>query len=85
MFTTTLRNVGGSVMMAIPKSLLEGLGLSANTKVGLSLKDGRLVIEPCHKPKYSLTELLEQCDASAPVSAEELAWQEIRPIGDEAW
>lgn len=85
MLTATLRNVGGSVMMAIPKSLLEGLGLSANTKVGLTLKDGRLVIEPCHKPKYSLTELLEQCDTSAPISAEELAWQETPSIGNEAW
>jgi hypothetical protein len=31
MLLTTLRTVGGSVMFAIPKPILEGLGLSAKT------------------------------------------------------
>jgi len=85
MLTSTLRNVGGSVMMAIPKSLLEGLGLAANTKVGLSLDQGRLVVEARPKPKYTLAELLAQCEPVAPMSAEEQAWQEMEPVGREAW
>lgn len=85
MLTATLRNVGGAVMMTIPKPLLKGLGLSANTKVRLSLEDGRLVIEPRPKPKYTLAALLEQCDASIPMNEEELAWQEMKPVGNEVW
>lgn len=85
MLTATLRNVGGSVMMAIPKSLLEGLGLSANTKVGLSLDHGRLVIEPKPKPKYALAELLAQCDTTIALSADDRAWQKMGPVGREVW
>lgn len=85
MLMATLGNVGGSVMMTIPKSLLEGLGLSADTKVCLSVERGRLIVEPTPKHKYALSQLLEQCDKSAPIGAEEQAWQEISPVGDEAW
>jgi antitoxin ChpS len=85
MLTSTLRNVGGSVMMAIPKSLLEGLGLSANTKVGLSLDHGRLVVEPRPKPKYTLAELLAQCNPDASESEQEREWQAMESIGREAW
>ena len=41
--TATLRPVGGSVMMAIPKPLLETLGVTANAKLDLTVEDGRLV------------------------------------------
>jgi putative transposase len=37
MLFSTLRTVGGSVMFAIPEPILDGLGLSANTQVGLSI------------------------------------------------
>lgn len=84
MLTSTLRNVGGSVMMVIPKPLLEGLGMAANTKVALSVEQGRLVVEPRPKPRYTLAELLAQCDPAAPISAEEQEWQNIEPVGQEA-
>ena len=85
MFTSTLRNVGGSVMMAIPKSLLEGLGLSANTKVGLLLQHGRLVVEPITKPKYALSELVAEYSTTAEELADTHAWQEMDPVGREVF
>lgn len=60
MLTSTLRNVGGSVMLAMPKSVLEGLGLAANTKVALSIDNGRLVVQAQPRPKCTLGELLDQ-------------------------
>ena len=83
MLTSTLRNVGGSVMLAIPKALLDGLGLRANTRVGLVIEAGRLVVEPRPRPKYTLSELLQQCDEAAPVSDDERAWQEMDAVGRE--
>lgn len=83
MLTSTLRTVGGSVMMAIPKSLLEDLGLSANTKVKLTLEQGKLVVEPHRRPKYTLEELVAQCDPDAPISEEEREWMNIEPVGRE--
>ena len=83
MLLTTLRTVGGSVMFAIPRSILEGLGLSANTQVGLSVRDGRLIVEPHPRPRYTLSELMGQCDLSAPVTEETQAWLDDGPSGRE--
>ena len=84
MLLTTLRTVGGSVMFAIPKPILEGLGLSANTQVGLSVSNGRLIVDPHPLPRYTLAELMQQCDLSAPVTEETQAWLDADPTGREA-
>ena len=83
MVTATLRSVGGSVMVAIPKAMLEGLGLAANAKVGLRLDRGRLVVEPRPKPKYTLAQLLAECDLDAPMGEEELEWDRMPTVGRE--
>ena len=85
MIRSTLRKVGGSVMLAIPKALLEALGLSANARVALSVDQGRLVIEPRPRPKYTLADLLAECDPAAPESPEEREWEETEQAGREAW
>jgi antitoxin ChpS len=83
MTDATLRAVGGSIMVAIPKSMLDGLGLGANEKVSLHLDGNRLVIEPRLKPKYKLAELLEQCDLDAPAHPDVKLWDELKPDGQE--
>jgi antitoxin ChpS len=83
MLLTTLRSVGGSVMFAIPRPILEGLGLSPNTQVGLSVSDGRLIVDPHPRPRYTLAELMAQCDLSAPATEETRAWLEAEPVGRE--
>ena len=85
MHIATLRAVGGSVMMAIPKAILEALGLAANEKVGLRVADGRLVVEPTLRPRYSLAELVAQCDPDAPIGDEERDWENLEPVGGEFW
>ena len=83
MATSTLRNVGGSVMMAIPKPFLETLGLAANSKVEVTIEDGRLITIPRARPKYTLEELLAQCDPDAPWSEEEREWMDAPSVGNE--
>jgi antitoxin ChpS len=83
MHTTHLRKVGGSVMLAVPPALLDVLHLAAGAKVGLVVDNGRLVVEPAARPRYSLEELLAQCDASTEISAEDREWLDARPVGDE--
>jgi antitoxin ChpS len=78
MLISTLRNVGGSVMVAIPKSLLEGLGLAANEKVALRIDQGHLVIEPRPKPRYVLADLIAQCDLTSDDD-----WDQATPVGRE--
>ena len=81
----TLRAVGGSVMVAIPKRVLESLGLSANAKVDLTVEGDRLIVAPLAKPAYTLAELLALCEPDAPLSADEQAWQDMEPLGRETW
>ena len=57
MHTTNLRKVGGSVMMAVPPALLDLLHLGAGAKVGLAVDNGRLVVDPQPRPRYTLDEL----------------------------
>lgn len=83
MFTTTLRTVGGSVMFAIPKSMLQGLGLQANQQVGVSIADGRLVVEPKVRPRFALADLLADCDFELPITAEDRDWLDAAPVGRE--
>ena len=45
MHITNLRKVGGSVMLAVPPALLDVLHLKAGAQVGVTVKEGRLVIE----------------------------------------
>jgi antitoxin ChpS len=83
MHLTTLRTVGGSVMFAIPKAILESLDLMPNRQVGLSVSEGRLIVEPQPRPRYSLAELMEQCDLSAPMTDEDRVWLDAAPVGRE--
>ena len=83
MHTTNLRKVGGWVMLAVPPALLDVLHLAAGAKVGQVVDNGRLVVEPAARPRYTLEELLAQCDASTEISAEDREWLDARPVGDE--
>jgi antitoxin ChpS len=84
MHLTKLRAVGGSVMFAIPKAILESLHLQANASVGLSVEEGRLIVDPHVRRRYTLAELLAQCDPIAPLSAEETDWINDTAMGEEA-
>jgi antitoxin ChpS len=83
MHTTNLRKVGGSIMLAVPPAILDILHLQAGATVGLAVDHGRLVVEPILRPRYSLDELLAQCDASAEFSEEDRVWLDSKPVGSE--
>jgi len=80
---TTLRKVGGSVMLAVPPAILEILELRAGAHVHMGVEDGRLVIAPKPRPRYTLEELLAQCDETAPDDSPDDAWLQARPVGRE--
>jgi antitoxin ChpS len=83
MHTTNLRKVGGSIMLAVPPSILELLNLQPGATLGITVDAGRLIVEPLPKPHYSLDQLLAQCDSSAPITAEDLTWLDVKPVGHE--
>jgi antitoxin ChpS len=83
MSTATLRTVGGSVVMAIPKRLLEMVDLRAGSQVDVNVQNGRLIVVPQKKKRYKLSELLAQCDPALPLSQEELDWIDAPAMGQE--
>jgi len=83
MHTTNLRKVGGSVMLAVPRAVLDVLGLRPGTKVGIAIERGRLVVEPPRRPRYSLDELLARCESKARRTQEEREWLDDKPVGRE--
>jgi antitoxin ChpS len=83
MHITNLRKVGGSIMLAVPPALLEILHLHPGAKVGIAIESGRLVVEPQSRRRYTLDELLAQCDQKAPRAEEEREWLDSKPVGGE--
>jgi antitoxin ChpS len=70
-------------MLAVPPAILDLLHLHAGATVGLAVDQGRLVVEPMLRPRYSLDELLAQCYASPEISEEDRAWLDSKPVGNE--
>ena len=83
MHTTSLRKVGGSIMLAVPPALLDLLKLRAGAKVDIGVEHGRLIVAPRVRPSYSLDELLAQCDENEPLSSEDRVWLDAGPTGNE--
>ncbi len=83
MHTTNLRKVGGSVMLAVPPAVLEILQLQPGAKVGLAIQSGRLVIEPRPRLRYTLDELLAECNPKKSRTKQEGRWLSDKPVGRE--
>ena len=82
MHTTHLRKVGGSVMLSVPPAILELLQLKAGSAVGVIVEGKRLIIEVQPRKRYTLDELLSQCDASQP-STQDHSWTNDPAFGNE--
>ena len=83
MHTSRLRKVGGSVMVALPPALLDMLELRPGATVGMAVNNGQLVIDPHPRPRYTLSELLAECDPEAEASDEDRQWDRAAPVGNE--
>lgn len=87
MHTTHLRKVGGSVMLAVPPALLDILQLHPGAKVGVVVESGRLIVEARPRPRYTLAELLAQCNPKVrrtkQGSKREREWLNSKPVGRE--
>nr|VFJ60651.1 MAG: antitoxin ChpS [Candidatus Kentron sp. FM]VFJ60891.1 MAG: antitoxin ChpS [Candidatus Kentron sp. FM]VFK13139.1 MAG: antitoxin ChpS [Candidatus Kentron sp. FM] len=83
MYTTNLRRIDGSVMVAVPSVILDQLRLRVGEKIGLSVDGGHLVLDPHPRPRYSLDELLAECDSTAEPNSEDRHWLDSGPVGRE--
>lgn len=79
-----LRKYGNSTVLALPPAVLKDLGLKAGQSMTLdSTPDGRITLAP--KRRYTLADLLAQCDRKAAPPADLALWDKARPVGQEVW
>jgi antitoxin ChpS len=77
-----LRRGRGTAVLAIPRMMLEELHLTPDASVELSIHAGSLVVRPARR-RYSLEELLAQCDPDAAPAKAEREWVDAPAVGDE--
>ena len=70
-------------MLAVPPALLDILQLQPGAKVGIAIESGCLVVEPQRRRRYSLDELLAQCNPKARRTKAEQEWLNSKPVGGE--
>ena len=70
-------------MLAVPPAVLDMLELQAGATVALVVDGGRLIVEPQPRRRYTLEELLAQCDDTAEPAEEDREWLATRPVGKE--
>jgi transcriptional regulator/antitoxin, mazE len=85
MLLSNLRQVGGSVMLAVPPAILDLLHLQAGAKVSVTVVDGCLMVEPKPRPSYTMAELLAEAKGSGeyPLPAQEREWIDAPAVGKE--
>jgi len=70
-------------MLAVPRPLLDILHLQPGAQVGISVESGRLIVEPRQRRRYTLDELLAQCNPKARSTKVEKEWLDSTPVGGE--
>ena len=78
-----LKEVGGSTVLPLSDAVLSELGLKADSRVVVRVDAGRILVEPIARPRYTLDNLMAQCDLSLPLSAEERDWLDSPRVGAE--
>lgn len=75
---------GNSAAVRLPTELLGMLKVALGDKLAVEVRaDG--VLLKAKRPVFLLSDLVAQCDSSAPEPADMAAWSNAKPVGREAW
>jgi antitoxin ChpS len=79
-----LKKMGNSTALVMPPPVLKDLGIGVGQKMTLvTTADGKIVLSP--KRRYTLTQLIAQCDVKAQPPVDLALWDVARPVGQEVW
>jgi antitoxin ChpS len=81
--SVNVRKVGGSLMIALPAAATQQFRLSAGSKLSVHIGQEEISVRPVKAKRYTLEELLAQCDPNVPRSEEEIEWLNDPPRGRE--
>ncbi|HEN8801169.1 AbrB/MazE/SpoVT family DNA-binding domain-containing protein [Pseudomonas sp. CM27] len=75
---------GNSAAIRLPAAVLKQMRLGVGSTLNLDATGEALVLKPVRsKPKYTLEELMAQCDLNAPEPEDLADWNAMRPVGRE--
>ena len=81
---TIIRKIGNSSGAIIPARLLQRMKLKDGDGIVIAEEKDRLVITKSgDRPRYTLAELLAECDPSAPMPEDCVIWDAAPAVGDE--
>ncbi|HGC0415206.1 TPA: type II toxin-antitoxin system ChpS family antitoxin [Escherichia coli] len=80
----TIKRWGNSSGMVIPNVVMKELNLRPGQSVEAQVSNNQLILTPISR-RYSLDELLAQCDMNATELSEQYVWGKSTPAGDEIW
>lgn len=80
----TINRWGNSAGMVIPNIVMKELNLQPGQSVEAQVSNNQLILTPISR-RYSLDELLAQCDMNAAELSEQDVWGKSTPAGDEIW
>ncbi|EPY9097488.1 type II toxin-antitoxin system ChpS family antitoxin [Shigella dysenteriae] len=80
----TIKRWGNSSGMVIPNVVMKELNLRPGQSVEAQVSNNQLILTPISR-RYSLDELLAQCDMNATELSEQDVWDKSTPAGDEIW
>lgn len=72
-----IKKLGNSAGILLPSVLMRALNLSVGQSVNIEMIGGNLLVKPQTARRYTLKELVAQCNPKAPMPAEVLEWENI--------
>ncbi|NML61248.1 PbsX family transcriptional regulator [Massilia sp. RP-1-19] len=75
---------GNSAAVRLPTELLAMLKVTLGDKLSVNVLPEGVLLKAA-RPSYSLSDLVAQCDLSAPEPADMAAWSSVKPVGREVW
>ena len=79
-----IKKWGNSAALRLPTALLEQLNAAFGDKLSVEMRSEGMLLKPKAK-KYSLQELLNQCDMDASGPDDMKDWNDISEVGEEKW
>ena len=80
MGTTKVRKWGNSMALRLSAETIKEWGVEEGQTVEVDIEAGVLVATPTQR-RYTLAELLAQCDFSQPMTPDDQAWGRTPPVG----
>ncbi|AQH00663.1 PbsX family transcriptional regulator [Burkholderia sp. KK1] len=80
----SIQKWGNSAAVRLPATLLDQVHLALGDKLTVEVRPEGIMLAPA-RPRYSLEELIAQCDLKAPAPADLADWGDVKPVGREVW